>query len=235
IDIESLLKDGKTITQLKLEFEEDGDPRGPLLEISQKIKSQLRIIRGCLDAQTKGRRGNLKRHSGSKAEEVATAVTQERKKEGHTGESDKQEVLSKQERQQVIEKTLTDEGLTENQAVQLAATTIDDGLKYIFAEADLETPAFFSVKPRGGAIIVTLNTNHPAYKNLVEILEKDVDGVDPETLRYRLTNSLEGLKLLLMAWARYEDEQPDGKRRQAAQDTRVDWGRIARQFLEKEE
>ncbi|MBD2255305.1 ATP-binding protein [Nostoc parmelioides] len=235
IDIESLLKDGKTITQLKSEFEEDGDPRGPLLEISQKIKSQLRIIRSCLDAQTKGRRGNLKRHSGSKAEEVATAVTQERKKEGHTGESDKQELLSKQERQEVIEKTLTDEGLTENQAVQLAATTIDDGLKYIFAEADLETPAFFSVKPRGGAIIVTLNTNHPAYKNLVEILEKDVDGVDPETLRYRLTNSLEGLKLLLMAWARYEDEQPDGKRRQAAQDTRVDWGRIARQFLEKEE
>ena len=66
-------------------------------------------------------------------------------------------------------------------------------------------------------------------------MEEDVEGVDTETLRSRLTNSLSGLKLLLMAWARYEDEQPDGKRRQAAQDSRVDWGRIARQFLERDE
>lgn len=108
-------------------------------------------------------------------------------------------------------------------------------MKYIFASADLETSAFFSVKPKGGAIIVTLNTNHPAYKNLVEVLEKDVNGTDIQTLRTRLTNSLEGLKLLLMAWARYEDEQFDGKYKQIAQDARVDWGRVARQFLEREE
>lgn len=235
VDIESLLKDGKTISQLKNELQEDGDPRGPLLEIAQKIKSQLGIIRRLLDVQTKGSRGGPKRHTGPTAEQVATAVTEERKKEGHTGQSDKDESLPKEERQKAIEKTLTDEGITENQAVQLAATTVDDGLKYIFAEADLETAAFFSVKPRGGAIIVTLNTSHPAYKNLVEILEEDVDSVDAETLRSRLTNSLEGLKLLLMAWARYEDEQPDGRRKQMVQDARSDWGRMARQFLEREE
>lgn len=234
-DIESLLKDGKTISQLKDELQEDGDPRGPLLEIAQKIKSQLTIIRRLLDAQTKGSRGGPKRHTGPVAEQVATAVTEERKKEGHAGQSDKDESLPKEERQKAIEKTLTDEGITEKQAIQLAATTVDDGLKYIFAEADIETAAFFSVKPRGGAIIVTLNTNHPAYNNLVEILEEDVEGVSTETLRSRLTNSLEGLKLLLMAWARYEDEQPDGRRKQMVQDARGDWGRIARQFLEREE
>jgi hypothetical protein len=42
---------------------------------------------------------------------------------------------------------------------------------------------FFSVKPRGDAIIVTLNTNHSAYQNLVEILEEDVDKTDMDTLR----------------------------------------------------
>ena len=83
--------------------------------------------------------------------------------------------------------------------------------------------------------MITLNANHPAYKNLIEVLEEEVEGVDIETLRSRLTNSLDGLKLLLMAWARYEDEQPDGPRRNRAQDTRVDWGRVARQFLEGEE
>ncbi len=37
-----------------------------------------------------------------------------------------------------------------------------------------------------------------------------------------------------MAWARYEDEQPDGKFKDNAQDTRIDWGRVARRFLENE-
>jgi hypothetical protein len=36
-----------------------------------------------------------------------------------------------------------------------------------------------------------------------------------------------------MAWARYEDEL-DGKRKENAIDTRIDWGRVARRFLENE-
>lgn len=236
LDVESLLKNGKTISQLREEFQEDEDPRGPLLNIIQKIDSQLNIIRRLLKAQTKGTRSGNKRHTGPVAEEVATAATEERKKEGRVGQSDQDEAKPKEIRQTEIKETLTEQGVTETQANELAAKTINDGLKYTFAEADLETPAFFSVKPRGGAIIVTLNTSHPAYDKLVEVMEKDVDNVDAEILRTRLSNSLEGLKLLLMAWARYEDEQPDGsKLRQAAQDARVDWGRIARQFLELEE
>jgi hypothetical protein len=62
-----------------------------------------------------------------------------------------------------------------------------------------------------------------------------VEGVDTDTLRSRLAKSAEGLKLLLTAWARYEDEQPDGIRKTRAQEARSDWGRIARQFYEIEE
>jgi hypothetical protein len=36
-----------------------------------------------------------------------------------------------------------------------------------------------------------------------------------------------------MAWARYEDEL-EGKRKENAQDNRIDWGRVARRFLENE-
>lgn len=236
IDLESFIKEGKTISQLKEELTLDEDPREPLLEIAHKIKSQLSLIRQLIKAQTKETRGGSpKRHNGFTPERRATDVTEKRKQEGHLGESDKSETLPPEERQVIIEKTLTNEGITESKAKELAAITISDNLKYIFAEADIETAAFFSVKLRAGAIAVTLNTNHPAYDNLVEILEEDVENVDTQTLRSRLTNSLKGLKLLLMAWARYEDEQPDGKRRQIAQDIRVDWGRIARQFLEREE
>lgn len=234
LDIESLLEEGKTVAQLKEELLQDEDPKLPLLELAHKISTQISLIRRLLKAQTEGSRTKEKRHDPYKPQKVATTITRERKLQGYKGKSDEDEELPRAERKQVIEETLKEEGVTQAQAELLAATTVDNSLKYTFVEADLDTPAFFSVKPRGGAIIVTLNTNHPAYKNLVEILESDVDKADINTLRDRLVNSLDGLKLLLMAWARYEDEQPDGKRKQDAQDTRIDWGRLARRFLESE-
>ena len=79
---------------------------------------------------------------------------------------------------------------------------------------------------------MTLNTRHPAYSRLVDVLERDRAEVSIESLQDRLNNALEGLKLLLMAWARYEDEQ-EAVKREHAQDARVDWGRIARRFLDR--
>ena len=235
IDLKSMLKGGKTFVQLKEELREDEDPREPLLEIAQKIHSQLTILRDLIKNQTKGTRRTNNRHKGFTPEGRATMVTENRKQNGYEGQSDKEESLPAVVRQTTIEQTLTEAGVTESQAKELAATTISDNLKYVFVDADLDNPAFFSVKPKGGAILITLNTKHPAYENLVEILEDEVENVDIETLRSRLAKSHKGLKLLLAAWARYEDEQPDGKRRQDTQDARIDWGRMARQFLEREE
>lgn len=75
-----------------------------------------------------------------------------------------------------------------------------------------------------------MSTGHPAYKHLVECLDKNVENVPAEQLRERLQNASDGLRLLLTAWARYEDEQPDGREREAVRDARADWGRVARQF-----
>lgn len=235
-DIESLSEDGQTMAQLKEELKEDEDPKLPLLDIAKKIRDTLSIIRGLVKNQTKGDRTlGSKRHENYKPQKTATYITKERQNNGYVGESDKDEQLPKQQRKQAIQETLIEEGITPTQAELLAATTVDDGLKYTFVEAPLDSPAFFSVKPKGGIIILTLNTKHPAYKNLVEVLEDNIEDADINTLRTRLANSLDALKLLLMAWARYEDEQPEGIRKQNAQDARIDWGRLARRFLENEE
>ena len=124
--------------------------------------------------------------------------------------------------------------MAEDDANELASNAINDSLKYVFAEASLDTSAFFSVQPRGGTLILTLNTRHPAYSRLVDVLERDRTNQTTEKLEERLNNALDGLKLLLMAWARYEDEQ-DSVRRENAQDARMDWGKIARRFLERNE
>jgi len=234
LDMEDLLKGGRTICDVKEELQDQEDPRAPLIEIAHQIQRSLSVIRRLLRAQTVGEESaGRTRHKDVKnsPESKATEITKSRQDEGHSGKSDEEERLPAEERQGIIEQSLIDEGVPQNAARILAGRTISNGLKYIFAEADLENSAFFSVKQRGGAIIITLNTSHPAYPNLVEILEKEEDS-NPEMLTERLYNALDGLKLLLMAWARFEDEQPDGMRRTQAQDTRVDWGRMARQFLE---
>lgn len=238
-DVDELLQDGSTVAELKETLRAEEDPRAPLIEMAQQIQKTRNVLRRLLKAQTASERGRgAGRHNITKnsPESRATDVTNERKEHGHSGRSDQGEGEPAEQRQDEIENELEDQGVPSSAAKELAAVTVSAGLKYVFAHADLETPAFFSVRQKGGSIIITLNTSHPAFSSLVEVLERDPeDNEGDEDLKRRLDNALDGLKLLLMAWARYEDEQPDGPRRNAAQETRIDWGRLARQFLQKEE
>jgi hypothetical protein len=231
IEVDSLLLPGETVAQLKERLLEDDDPFGPLLELSELIGRNLSAIRKLLGAQTKGERRNRQRHLDQKAEKIATDQTRIRKEEGHAGESDSSENLPDTVRTEQIEDALLSVGLTEGAAHGIAASTVDSGLKYTIVDAALESAAFFSVTLKGGTVIVTLNTTHAAYAKLVEVLEEVGDNEDLAHLRARLGRARDGLRLLLLAWSRYEDEL-SGARRIQAQDARVDWGRIARQFLE---
>jgi hypothetical protein len=217
------------------ELEADQDPNAPLLEIAQHISKNISSMRALLKAQTKGIRSERKRHDELHAVEKGTLVTRKRTEEGYIGESDNQEKsLTPDEREEQIKDLLTDEGVMDFEAREIAAQTVSRGLKYTFASLSLDSPSFFDVKSRGGAIHVSLNMAHPAYPKLIEVLDDEVSNVERDDLEDRLVKAREGLRLLLMAWARYEDEQPDGARRSKAQDARWDWGRVAREFLEEQ-
>jgi hypothetical protein len=233
-DINEMLRDGKTVTQLKDEMVAEGDPHGHLLEVAHRIRSLIKQMRELIQTQLKNQRSKDSRHDvkGLLAEKEATEKTRERQAEGNRGASDADETKPQEDRKLDILEGLTQQGLSQPDADQIAGMVIDDHLKYVFTEASLDTSAFFSVQPRGGALIVTLNTRHPAYSRLVDVLERDRAEVSIESLQDRLNNALDGLKLLLMAWARYEDEQ-EAVKREHAQDARVDWGRIARRFLDR--
>lgn len=234
LEFKDLLRDGKTITQLKDEMVADGDPHGHLLEVAHVVRSFIKQMRELIGAQLKNQRSQVARHDPNalQAEKEATEKTRERQAEGNQGESDAGESKPISERKQEIESVLTQQGLSKPEASEIATAAVQDSLKYVFAEASLDSAAFFSVQPRGGALIVTLNIRHPAYSRLVDVLERDFSDQSVEALKERLNNALNGLKLLLMAWARYEDEQ-DSIKRAYAQDARVDWGRIARRFLDQ--
>lgn len=230
VDLETLLEDGQTLGSALEELDADEDPRLPLLEITQHIRSNIATMRRLIKAQTATEKP--KRHQAPRAEEKGTEATRKRIEEGHHGQSDIQEAEQPTEqREQEIFEELVEQGTTQKQAEELAAQTVGRGLKYTIVKSPLSSPAFFDVKSRGGAVIISLNINHPAYNHLVELLQERVDEADETELRTRLVSAREGLELLLMAWARYEDEQPDGPRRAKAQDVRWDWGRMARDFL----
>jgi hypothetical protein len=114
----------------------------------------------------------------------------------------------------------------------LAAETVDKGLKYRIDVAALEGGAFFSVQPRGGVLLVTLNMDHPAYGLLLGARDPKNLPDDTEKLKEKLQAAQSGLEMMLFAWARYEDEQTNNDQRRAAQNIRYDWGRMAEQFLE---
>ena len=233
--LQDLLEEGQTITQLRQQLIEEDDPRGPLVDIADHIRRNLGPIRRVIEAQQRSteRRGSRQRHDPSSPEVRGTHQTRVRQNQGFFGASDPGEEAPEDVRKKDIEQELIVQGVFPSQAQELAAHTVSDGIKFVFNESDLATSAFFSVTPRGGALIITLNTSHPAYRHLIELLDTtNPEELSPEDLMARLSNAWKGMKLLLEAWARYEDEQPEGPRRSQVQDARSDWGRVARQFLE---
>ena len=124
--------------------------------------------------------------------------------------------------------------MSEDEAKEFADRVISDGRKYEFYEADLTSSEFFTVRPRGGVILIGLNTNHPAYDHLVTLMRDVDDENDIEQLKFRMKKSYEALKLLIEAWARYEDELSDGPPKDRARDARTSWGVVAREFFRDE-
>lgn len=233
LDIESLSNAGKTLDQIITEMQEEGDPRAPLIEMTNDIKNQVITMRKLIKEQRRGSGSTgAKRHKNIHPEKTATELTNQRKQDGYKGTSDIDDEKPTEEKEQEITAELVESGIDQQTAEQLAANTVSNNLKYLFAETPLEGDAFFTVRPRGGAINVLLNTRHPAYEHLVEVLNEETINDDVKALRERLEKASEGLKLLLMAWARYEDEL-SAQRKDQAQDARNDWGRVAKSFLKE--
>ena len=225
---ETLLETGQSLQQFYDEIQETDDPRYDLIRFTEQIRKNLGLMRSQITAQMRGQtRRRRHKTDGHAAETRGTTATRNLQGRGHRGESDAGEEHSREERVRELKEGLQDAGVLPQQAHEEAADTIDTGLKFQFAESPADSPAFFSVMPRGGVIVLTLNTRHPVYEHLIEVLERADHGSTED----RLQNAREGLKLLLEAWARYEDEQPEGIRRDAAMDARTDWGRVARHFF----
>ena len=112
---------------------------------------------------------------------------------------------------------------------------MENNLKYTVAHAPFGGPAFFNVRGAGGAVVITINTRHKAYADLfdkIQLPEENPEAppLEVATLKADLEKANSALLLMLMAWARLEDESM-GQERTRMEDLRQDWGRVARDFL----
>ena len=205
------------------------DPLEPLLEIVHRVQSNIKQMRGLIQTQAEGRKRRV-RHAEESVEEQATIAVRRRQEEGHRGRSDEDESKPADERKADVAEQLEHLGHSPESAEAMAAEIIDKGLKYRIDVAPLEGGAFFSVQPRGGVLLVTLNTEHPAYGLLLGARAPKELPDDPDKLKEKLQSAQSGLEMMLFAWARYEDEQLNEQRR-VTQNIRHDWGRMAEDFL----
>ena len=215
--------------RIRKELTEDGNPQQALLvEVVHSIKKTLAQMRRTVKDQRKGART---RKLPLSAELTATAITEERIRSGNAGRSDNLNGLSDAEREREIAKALEESGIEQAAAATEAAAIVVSHRRYNFTPTRLGGAPFFTVQSLAGLIQIKLNSDHPAYANLVEVLEGNPqDGESAEDLRERLERARKGLKLLLCSWARMEDEA-DAPERERLEDLRFNWGKMARQFL----
>lgn len=218
--------EGMTSGQYAESLENNNDPRLFMYKISVHIRERLGTLRAQVKRQAAGtKKGEEPIAAPGSVEEVATRALQRRRAQlGDQGISDQQERIPKAEREKEIVNELVSEGTPEEKAKEIAVEYVRSNIKFLFEEAQISGPTIFDVKSKAGTIIIKINMSHPASTHLFELLEEGNSEKDSAALK--------ALKLLLTAWARLEDEA-NNERRQQLEDTRYDWGRLARDFLQE--
>ena len=196
-----------------------------MYQISQAMDQLLETMREQIRRIREGdRKGRERTADDATAESIATrALRRRQEKLGSTGSSDAEENQPADVRTETLTGEIEQEGVGHDRAHEIAVDYVQRNIKFMFRHADFPGFAVFDVTSKAGVIIVTINTRHPAHEHLFELLREGDDNT-PES------PALKGLKLLLTAWARMEDEA-SGEQKIVLEDARGEWGRIARDFI----
>jgi len=211
---------------------EEGDDKD-LLRVIEKINNRIWTIRKRIYRQKKDTR-NKKRHVRG-SEDRGTEAVKERQQAGHVGSSDDAEKDPDETRLESLSKMLEEEvRIPKPDADIEAGELIANKLKFKIIAKPLSGSTLFDIQPSNGIIFVLINQNHPAYNNLMEVARDIPEGLDNvDGFKDRLQRTSNGLELLLLSWARFEDETTDMDELRRIQDIRISWGRLIADFLEK--
>jgi hypothetical protein len=223
---------GLSWEEFREELREEGDSRLPLIEIVYYIREKLLgRLRSHLADQTRGTGTSRKRHE--QAEDQAEEAVKRRRAETKPSLTDSlaETTTPEESKKKQLESLVETHKYSKADAERIIEETVSQGKHTrLLTSRNPDSPAFFNIEFIPGLLQVALNMDHPVYNDLIAVLDKDFDGASEEELKDRLVAAANAFKLLLLSWARFEDEQPEKPRARAKQ-MRQDWGRIASEFL----
>lgn len=230
-----LLPGEESKKDIRKRMEEEGDERLHLLDLREQIQRCISSMRPKIEQSGKKRGPRHVLDEDQKADLQASATIRRRLMEGHKGESDiaeesGDETSHKDDQVRVL---VDKHQFTKEEAVDRVLETIEAGSRVRWIQSAQESPAFFDVDVLPGVIQVALNTKHPVYSHLYELMHIDVDGLSEVECRARLARAAAAFRVLVYAWARYEDEQTDASRRHV-RNARHEWGKYAEDFFDDE-
>ena len=228
---EEIADTNETYSSLLERLESESDPRHHLLEIWTWIDDQIRRMRREREKLRKGTGTSRHPTTAEEIEDVATKVINEQAEQGETGDSDLAPKTTDEEKILKIAQSITKFKVDEQTATETAQKTVSSGRRVLIKGVTLDhQDAFFTVESVSDVIEVWLNDRHPVHEHLIEVLRMENDSQDIGELAMRLGMAEFTLRMLLCAWARYEDKAPAGMK-ETISDVRMDWGREARKFL----
>ena len=217
-------------------MEEDGDYRVHLLDLRMQIEKAIRLMRPRV-RQAKQRRGL--RHvldEDQKADAKATNAIRRRIEEGYKGASDRagEAGTEKEHKEAQVGSLVEKHHLDHRDALQRIDEAIRMNSRVRWIQSAQSSAAFFDVESLPNIIQVALNTNHPVYSHLYDIMHPDVEELAEDEVRERLARAAAAFRILIYSWARYEDEQIDRARRKV-RNARVEWGKYAEEFFDEDD
>ena len=146
---------------------------------------------------------------------------------------DKSEDLIEEKNLPAIEEYLRDFNVPDSEIERIRKNLIIRGRSWIITSGNgFGRSLLFSVDKRGGANLVVLNTDHPAYNHIFAGLRID-EGI-PENIskefKDKMYNARTAMFLLITAWAELERLAGEDERDTLSL-AREDWGRKIREFI----
>lgn len=134
--------------------------------------------------------------------------------------------LSDEERIDAEAKHLEEEGFEPIIAKERAIELVNQGIAYNFEHSRLRGFDMFNVVSSAGILNVQLNINHAIY-DFIQVIEDEALQTGDETIR----RAAIGIQVLLLAWARMEDEIEMDEKRLEFQETGRNWGKMVHRVL----
>ena len=139
---------------------------------------------------------------GQKADAKVTAAVKQGIEEGHKGKSDLAGELATEEekRNKQVESLVVKHHIDEHDALREIDETIKAGNLVRWIQSSQSSPAFFDVESLPSLLQVALNTDHPVYAHLYEIMHPDVEELTEDEVWERLAKAAAAFRILIYSW-----------------------------------